>query len=308
MSLNILTIAMTYRRSVGIQWEFSDPTAATISGVVRYRVLRSGSPGGPWDVVSPDIDGTIYEDELNNGDDGHNILDARREIWYKVAMYVDSSLYAESPPTDEEGNVAVSVEQVDPLGLMGEHKETSVQNRTVFMRNPTQPRRLALVQRLVTRRSLVALHRFNGTQLTLFKRRNWGPRCTTCYDPRANVVLFSECPECYGVGRQYGYYTPIEFFGKLDVQESQLNIAEGGQTRITQATIQTIQYPVVAKHDIIYSHDDGKFWEVAQMMDGASLQGRGLTQIFAVLEVSPTRSVYNLPIPMVRRTWEQTTS
>lgn len=307
MQLDILTIAMTYRKIVGVQWGYIDPDAATITGDVTYTLYRSGSPNGPWDVVAASIDTTVFEDTLDSGVSEKNILDARREIWYKVAMYVDGVLHIESPPCDDEGNVAVRVEHVQAIGLVGKHRETSVQNRNVFMRSPAQSRRHVYVQRLVTRRSLIALHRFNGTQLTLFKRRWWGPFCETCLDPVTRTVLMAECPECYGTGRSGGYYTPIEFLGKLDTQPPQTDVTEQGQTRVTQAVVQSIQYPKVAKGDVIYTHDSGRFWEIVQISPALSLQGRDLTQSFVISELSPTRSIYNIEVPNPRLTWEQTT-
>ena len=52
----------------------------------------------------------------------------------------------------------------------------------------------------IQRRLWLMLRKFMGVETTIFKRKNFGKRCTTCWDYKTLKVTNDQCPECFGVG------------------------------------------------------------------------------------------------------------
>ncbi|RIZ71262.1 MAG: hypothetical protein D0530_04870 [Methylococcales bacterium] len=70
-----------------------------------------------------------------------------------------------------------------------------------------------LLSRAIIQRETLWMTKFGGTCGFLWKRRQWGPVCTTCGDwDTQEATRGSNCSECFGVGITGGYYDPITFY------------------------------------------------------------------------------------------------
>ena len=69
-----------------------------------------------------------------------------------------------------------------------------------------------LQARAIIQRETLWITKFGGTCGFLWKRRRWGPTCSTCADWDTSEPTRGSCPECYGTGITGGYYSPITFY------------------------------------------------------------------------------------------------
>lgn len=104
---------------------------------------------------------------------------------------------------------------------------------------------------------------YNGRPCSIFKRRNFGPRCRDCVDASTGQVVISQCPSCGGTGYQgTGYYDPIDNVlmnispNRRSVQSTTLARQEDNETAGFM-----LNFPVLYDGDIIVEPNE-RHWRV----------------------------------------------
>jgi hypothetical protein len=259
-----------------VSWEIT-PTSETLSDYT-IAVLRSGAPGGPYTVVSQEMDASqvsFFEDR------GVNLLSKWREHYYRIRVTdTGDSSTQEYGSTDPQ---RVIQDGVDPQGVV-----------------MAAPPDLIAVEAI--RRFQLILDEYNAREVLLLKRRSWGQRCTDCVDPLTNRRTKSDCKSCYGTMWTGGYFYPqktrvLKPPHKVMVQAHQLFEMEP-----KDAVMWINGYRRVTPRDLIIDTENNR-WRVIAI--ARSEKGQALTrQTVQVRQLSRDQIEYGLPIE--QSSWGET--
>jgi len=146
---------------------------------------------------------------------------------------------------------------------------------------------------------------YHGNPCKLYKRKNSGTRCPTCWSPERQQITLSHCNVCNGTGFVSGYYAPMDVqisFGsshKISVpQKNWENVFLANEARMSN-------YPIVRPKDIIVTLDESKRYVIVKVditkLPKLSEPGIILSrynyivsQILSIDEIVSSDSEYNL--------------
>lgn len=137
----------------------------------------------------------------------------------------------------------------------------------------------------VQRREYWLLSRFGGIKSYLFRRKNYGKRCTTCWDPLTETVTRDNCPNCIGTSFEGGYFTPVSLFLQYDPTPNNLVKNYVGQDEENQIGAWTISMPDVRLGDIIIRTGGWEAYEVTRIAT-TELQGNVVRQMLTLTQLS----------------------
>ena len=251
----ITKVLPVYPSHVLIQWNVEDKESA-LGGI---DILRSQSEAGPFNVIA-----TLGSSEYSYSDAEPNLLGLNRKYWYIVkanSVYSESEFVLSSPKTYE-------------YELKG-HR--------------------AKVARKARRDLKVQLERLNGVPIVILKRKTFGPRCTKCFNPITNDVLYSHCNTCYGTTYVDGYHDPIYTFGKIDPVAVQETIGTSGPNQSAMTGLTIVDYPVVEINDIVIESKTNRRFKVLRKIQSES--SRVLVhQDLQISELSRAGIEYDIPV------------
>lgn len=255
MTPEITQVLPVYPDHIYIQWTVEDKASALHS----VDILRSQSPSGPFSVIA-----TVDSTEYNYQDSEPNLLGLTRSYWYiiKANSSFNVNEYVLSEPKTAE------------YELKG-HR--------------------AKIARKARRDLKIQLERLNGVPIIILKRRTFGPRCTQCYNPTTNDVMFSQCNTCYGTTYVDGYHDPIYTHGKMDPTVVQESIGASGPNEMAMTGLTITEYPVVEINDIIIEAKTNRRFKVMRRISSES--SRVLVhQDLQISELSRAGIEYNIPV------------
>ena len=246
-----------------IQWTIEDPNNQA-GGI---EVLRSTSPEGPFETVSQLSPGSFFFRDFDPG--------VRAGLSYPVyyAIRVTSLVN----PSEK----VIS--------------ETRVLNYDLL--SQSQPHRDRLLRR--ARHDLsVTLKRLNGSQFLMLKRRLFGPRCSTCYNPSTQDAMISRCGECYGTTISGGYCDPVKIWGKIDPANitSTFGIAGSSDSNVVGLTM--LDYPLADPGDLLVECSTNKRFLVARKMATTS-SGIVVHQDLQISELVRYAIEYSVPVSLI---------
>ena len=209
-----------YSTGVFLQWNVLDPPDV---GPFSFKIERSGSPEGPFELVLDNVTTFHFFDDLRHVPappegsvrENLNFLSLHRAIYYKVT------------------------------GTIGGETSFDIQ-----VTGDNLPTRQALLRRKIQRDIRVGF-KFSGIPLVILKRRHWGERCKDCFDQLTKRVTKSKCTTCFGTGFENGYFDPVRISGRIGVENIQTQITPQGKTDINQRALTTLDFPVFEEDDII---------------------------------------------------------
>jgi hypothetical protein len=269
LEIRIERITPIYPSKVFIQWSLINPTE---SGSYTFTIHRSGSTGGDWEVLLAGGQNIYnYIDDLTDQplhpDDGKvNLLSLQRQIYYRVTVV---------PPSG-----CVNQATSEPHALRPELKEAWLQGLR---------RRLKYDEEILWKTH-------NGVWLIILKRRKWGTRCTTCYDPVTKAILEEHCPECWGTGFVNGYWDPVTTIGRIyppsniDVQTTPRSTKESSNHLITLTDI-----PYLEDQDLIIERDANKRFMVRRQTQ-TELKRRTVHQQVTASYIEHGAVEYEIPV------------
>lgn len=238
-----------------VTWETSDDLIDVYD--YTFQVLRSESPEGPFDVVSPVFqDRFIFVDHQIPGGDKH------RQLWYKIRL-----THKASGETADYGPAALEAEA-------------------------------DLIARYIRRAEQTLLLRFNGRQCWLYKKRTFGPRCTSCWDKTTKKRMRANCLECFDTGFLRGYLDPIQVQVQIDpAGKGKLLIPQQITSEVmTQARM--VFYPEVRPGDVLVEAEN-KRWRITQVQTSERLRAPVL-QTMVLRQIDTTDIEYRLPLNLDR--------
>jgi hypothetical protein len=178
--------------------------------------------------------------------------------------------------------------------------EALLQNsgNTAIRSNPeswfdTQRRWVELRSIEIQRREYWLLSRFAGIKSYLFRRRNYGQRCRTCWNPIYEKVMIDHCPDCLGSSFEGGYFNPAPLYVQYDANPDEKLKTYIGDYEPNQIGAWTISIPVIRPDDIIIRTGSWGIYKVTKLTP-TELQGNVVRQIMVLTELSKSDVEYQL--------------
>lgn len=231
-----------------VQWTVRD---ASEPGAYRCTLERCGSLSGPWEPVL--VDAVSQYAVL---DDFAAIPTTARFTPPNLLTFVDR-LYYRLTVTTPSGKVLQATRATGP----------STPDPTPQALRMAQARRHLQFE---FRKSL----RYTGTPVRVFKRRQWGPRCPRCWDPRTKQVVRADCRPCWGTGFTDGYWAPYDVHA---VRSSLATSVEAGAAQKSEGSVARLilpDLPQLERDDVIVAVEDQRRFVVdGQRQPEIRLQG-----------------------------------
>lgn len=248
----------TPNTAIVVQWMVAPEN--TDLNDIEIEIERSGSPNGPWkklEVVDPN-NTFLFEDK-------------------------------------------VAPQKPDSLGiyyrLRGVLKATGdlVEQGEAFTDTRVIPKYAREIQRQINilLRGVNQHQGFIGRKCTIYKKRNFGPRCRKCRDVVTRRVTISNCKECSGTGYAgTGYFNPVDVHCKVDPDIKQLNFGQLLKTDDRQTRVLLLDFPVLYPGDIIVEKSE-KHWRVVNVDSAEDNERNTVVQFPAVIEIERGDVVYD---------------
>jgi hypothetical protein len=248
MECRIIKVLPIYStRQVHIQWEITNPP----DGDITIDVLRSGSPNGPFELITT-VQNIYYYVDILPGQYGW----ANVDLYYKISVRAGAQSCTSAAVYYDE---AISQEMV-------EQEDVPPNMRWVY-KDPYRRQPRLLRQKLIKDLD-VNFKKVQGIPIIILKRKHWGPRCTNCYDPVANTKIKSNCEVCYETGRVGGYWEPVYTWGIPKGSPSVQTITDiTGKNDLKQFQMIIPYFPTVFHQDIIIKRHNNERYIVLQKSD-----------------------------------------
>lgn len=140
------------------------------------------------------------------------------------------------------------------------------------------------------------VHRREGY---LLLRRNYGPACTRCLDAASGVSTDPNCPECWGVGHQGGYFPALPYqFAQISPREITERVHSGVATEAEDFRKAVfLGYPLLRSYDLfVDAHSDERF-SILTVRVTDSVGAVPIVQTAEVGYLSADSPLYRFPIP-----------
>lgn len=227
MELQITRTTPVYRAptntGIFVQWTVLSPPS---TGVDHFKLERSGSPEGPFELVVDNITDFHFFDDLRSAPVPLTSTDLRENLSF---LSLSRAVYYRATVIAVDATTATATRVVGPDNLS---------------------RKLLLLRRKM-QRDLAIAFKFNSRDLAILKRKHWGIRCNDCFDRLTKRVTVSKCDTCYGTSYEGGYFSPVRVRGRLGVQNTQTIITPQGKTDSNQKRLTLLDYPEVEIDDVI---------------------------------------------------------
>jgi len=148
--------------------------------------------------------------------------------------------------------------------------------------------------REILRRKRLVLDRYSGRTLYIIKKRSWGTRCTTCWDPNLYRVTNSHCTECDGTGWVDGYYEPMAITAMINAAPKLNQVTMFGEFMPSDAVLTMLDFPPLAPRDVVVDGRDRR-WIIMQVRK-LERAGFMIEQNCRLALISQEDIVYNISI------------
>lgn len=145
----------------------------------------------------------------------------------------------------------------------------------------------------IQRREYWLLSRFAGIKSYLFRRRNYGERCKTCWNPVLEKTMDDHCPDCLGTSFEGGYFNPAPLYLQYDATPNERVKTYFGSYEPNQIGAWTISIPGVRPDDIIVRTGDWAAYKVARRTP-TELQGNPVRQMLVLTQLGKGDVEYQL--------------
>lgn len=226
-------------------------------GDCTFNVYRSLSDAGPFEKVNTSpLSGFIFDD-----------TESRKFSKYHPDFYVVEAILH-----DKGGALLRS----KPISWVRK------QSRWVELRSLEIQRRLWLM-----------LRKFMGVETLVLKRRTFGKRCSTCWDPINLKVTNDRCPECYGVGWSGGYLPAYPTLIQYDATVNNTEVSVTGRNEPSVLTGLTVSFPEIDDWDLIYRVKDRRAYRVDKVLN-TELMTATVSQRMQLIELPKNYIEYRL--------------
>jgi hypothetical protein len=243
------------------------PTPPTV--IAKFKLERSGSPEGPFELVIDNLEDFHFFDDLRSAPVPPDADDTRENLSF---MSLSRAVYYKVTATDSTGTEAEQIRVVGPDNLS---------------------RKLMLLRRKM-QRDLGVSFKFNSLDLAVLKRRHWGLRCRDCFDPLTKKVTDTKCDTCFGTGFEGGYFLPVRIRGRIGVQNVQTTMTPQGKSDVNQKRLTILDYPEVERDDVVVDIKQNKRYIILHR-HATEMQAVAVHQQLTVSELARDSVEYRVP-------------
>lgn len=137
----------------------------------------------------------------------------------------------------------------------------------------------------IQRREYLLLSKFVGAKSFFFRKKNYGTRCTRCWDAITEKVMDDNCPVCYGTSWVGGYWDPIPLFLQWDTTKVDKQKSYQGTIEPLAIGAWTISFPQITSEDVIIRSGTWSTYKVLSS-NPTELQTKPVRQILVMSYLS----------------------
>lgn len=249
-----------------VSWEI-DPVDKVAFDVndVEFRVYRSNSPEGPFDLLTetPLVDQFSFEDTSIN----------RRSFWRKFYYKITATSISTSFVTSS----IVCKAEVSP----------TLASQMLIGLEIVRRERILLGGAGIT-------PGFNGVKCLIYIRRTFGQHCANCYDFLLERKLADKCTRCYGVAYVGGFFTPIPTYFNFNPSPEQVQVANFGEVQSSETDCWCSNYPLLSPGDMVIEPTNRR-WRVKRVHHTKMLRVP-IRQIVRLVEINRSDVEYLVPV------------
>lgn len=263
----------------------------SVFAMVHVSYLLRGGTRVMWTLMSDFNDLPPWTFQLQVGRTGNPAADD----WEDVGLAVDNSCYAIDPEQqnyskgDQDAHYRVKLTTSDGLYFSDPVAKAGI----------LPPRDWRLAREIVRKERL--RHRYANQDGYLLKRRVTGKDCPICLDRQTMEVLDPYCPQCWGTGKECGYYYPL---GCVWADLSPVTHRKHLDDQATRGTVldyvitaRMLTLPLIESQDVWVSRKTDDRYYIQSIQNVAEIRGVPLIAN-AELRLAPfTDVIYRIPIP-----------
>lgn len=137
----------------------------------------------------------------------------------------------------------------------------------------------------IQRREYMLLSKFAGIKSFFFKKRNFGMRCTRCWNETQEKVMDDHCPVCFGTSWEGGYFDPLPLFVQYDASPNSKLKSFHGDMEPNSISGWTIALPEIHADDVIIRTGDFIPYKIVAVTS-TELQTRPVRQTMSLTQLS----------------------
>jgi hypothetical protein len=215
--------------------------------------------------------------------------------WEDVGLPVDNSCYAIDP---NQRNYSRGVQSVHyrvklTTPVAEYYSEPTAKAGILSVRDWNLAREMVRKEKL--------RHRYANQDGYLLKRRSGGALCSRCLDIQTNEVTDPYCPQCWGTGKECGYFYPLAcVWADLSPVTRRRHIddqAVRGTILDITVSARMLMLPLVDAQDVWVSRKTDDRYYIQAIQHVAELRG---VPLIANVELRPapfSDVIYRIPIP-----------
>lgn len=216
-------------------------------GSCKFDVYRSENNTGPWTKLTPaPISGTFFKDVSSMA------FSKFKNQWYIVECILPNNRRVQGIPVTWQNK----------------------RNKWVDIR-----------AKEIERRETLLLEKFTGVRSIIFRKKNYGMRCTQCWNPSIEKVTQDHCPSCLGTSFEGGYFEGFETLFQFDQTPNEANLDYRGAIEANVIAAWTISFPDIEVFDLVLRVPDWRMFRVDKIMS-TELQTVGVRQLLSLTELA----------------------
>lgn len=165
-----------------------------------------------------------------------------------------------------------------------------------------QPRlaRTFFIARRMDEKHGIEYESHTGIELAIYKRKHWGEKCTSCYNPILEAATTTNCNDCLGTNYVGGYWNPISVLGKLEPLTKSRNLLDKlnyQENIVIQAHMRA--FPLIQEDDIIREVRRNVLWygQAVQMTEHGRYPVKQLVELREIERGDPLyKSLGSIPV------------
>lgn len=267
------------------------PTCDNVFDMVHVSYLVRGGTRVMWTLIETFNDPLPWSFQLQVAEAGNP--DAA--TWQDVGLPIENACYAIDP---EQRNY--SKDEQDAF-----YRVKLCTGRGVYYSEPTAkagillPRDWRLAREMVRKEKLRC--RYSCQDGYLLKRRITGADCPVCLDRQTMEVTNPYCEQCWGTGKECGYYYPIGcIWADLSPTTRRRHLddqATRGTIQDVVVTARMLMLPLIAGQDVWVSRKTDDRYYIQSIQNIAEIRGVPLVSNVELRPAPFTDVIYRIPIP-----------
>jgi len=191
-----------------------------------FTVLRSDTEFGPFEPISRAlVDSYHFRDSAT-----HDRFSKYSPTYY--AIRIDTRGGSQTPVTYPTSGKGVRLEALPDLAAL----EMSLQER-------------------------LKLKQFKGRLVWVYRKRTFGQRCPSCFDPVMGRHVTSNCQVCFNTSWVGGYHAPVATYAQIVTPDEQIARLDIGKVESQDSVILLANVPEIFEGDLILELENVR-WRV----------------------------------------------